>query len=55
MEGRRNKDRPCTRWLDGVKKACNSILLELREAKVMCMSRQQKKDFVNSTKGGMNV
>ena len=42
MEGR-----PCTSWLDGVKKACNTRALELSDAKVKCMDRDQWRDFVN--------
>ena len=41
------RDRPCTRWLNGVEKACDARALELRDAKVMCMDREQGKDLVN--------
>ena len=29
--------RSSTRWLDGMKMACNEMLLELKDAKVKCM------------------
>ena len=35
VEGRRDKCRPCTRWLDGVEKARSVSSLELSDAKVM--------------------
>ena len=37
VEGGRAISRLCTRWLDGVKKACPAISLELRDAKVKCL------------------
>ena len=39
VEGRRDGGRPCARWLDGVRTACNERSLELRDAKVMCMEK----------------
>ena len=39
VERRRNRGRPCARWKDGVKKACNARALELSDAKVKCMHR----------------
>jgi len=49
VEGRRDRGRPRTRWLDGVKKACNARSLELREAKVVCMDREQWSDAKAAT------
>ena len=34
LEGRRERGRPCTMWLDGVKNACNATSLELRDSMV---------------------
>ena len=48
-EGRRDRGRPCTWWLNGTKKECTARSLELRDAKVMCMDREQWKDFVSTT------
>ena len=47
----------CTalRWLDELKKACNARSLKLNFANVMCMDREQLKDFVNGAKGGVNI
>ena len=42
MEGRRDRDRLYSRWLDGVKKVCN-----VRSLKFMCIHRDQSRDFVN--------
>ena len=50
-----DKGRTCTRWFGGVKKACNARLLELSDAKVMCIEREQCRDFVKGTNGGLNV
>ena len=47
VEGMKDRSRPCFRWLDGLKKACNSRLLELRDAIVKCMNRESRRDFVN--------
>ena len=41
--------------LDGSKTACNARLPELRDAKVMCKHRDQRRHFVNDTNGAMNV
>ena len=45
----------CTRWLDGVKKACSARLQELRDAEVSCMDREQWRVFVNGARVGVNV
>ena len=37
VEGRRDRSRPCTRWLDWVKKPFNVKSRELIDAKAMCM------------------
>ena len=42
-------------WLDGVKNAGYVRALELRDAKVNCMHREQWRDFVNCTNGGVIV
>ena len=55
MDGRRTVGRPCTRWLDGNREACSARSLELRDAKVKCMDREQWQDLVNGTNGGINV
>ena len=55
MERTRDRGRPCTRWLDSVKKVCNAKSLELNEAKEMYMYREQWRDFVNGTNYGVNV
>ena len=55
VEGRRVRGRPCTRGLDRVKKVCNAWSLELSDAKVMCLEREQWRVFVSCTFGGVNV
>ena len=55
MEGRRKKGSPCTRWLDRAIKACYARSLELRDAKVKCMDREQWRDLFNGTNGGVIV
>ena len=47
-----SKRRTCR---DGIRKACEARLLELRDAKVKCMDRGQWKNFMHSVKGDMNV
>ena len=41
--------------LAGVKKACNTRSLELRNTKVKCMPREQWRYFVKDKNGGMDV
>ena len=55
MEGRIDRGRLYTRRPDGVKQACNERSLELSDAKVMHMDREQCRDFVSGTNGGMNA
>ena len=54
-EGRRNKDRPCTRSLLRIVKPCIASLLKLRNAKVMYIDRDQRRDVVYDTNSGVNV
>ena len=55
MEGRCDKGRPLTTRLDGVKKAGNARSLELRDTEVMCMDREQWREFVNGKSGDVDV
>ena len=48
MEGRRDRGRPCTRWLDVVEKVCYARLMELSNEEVMCMDKEQWRDCVNA-------
>jgi len=43
------------RWLDGQKKACSAMSLELSDEKVRCIDRVQWRKFVNGRKCGVNV
>ena len=52
---RRDKRKPCTRWLDRGKEARDARSLDLREAKVKCMDTEQWREFVNGTNGGISV
>ena len=38
VEDTRDRDRPCTRWFDGVKKS-KARSLELEDVKLKCMER----------------
>jgi len=40
LEGRRDRGRLWARWLDGVKKVCDAVSLELRDPMVKCMDRE---------------
>ena len=40
LEGRRDRGRPCLRWLGGVMKTCNARSLELINTKVMCIGKE---------------
>jgi len=54
VEDRKDRGRLCKRWLNGVKKACNTRSLEQKFAKMNCMGPEQHNYFVNSTNSGMN-
>ena len=43
------------RSLERVRKTFNARSLELRDAKVMAMDRQQWRDFANGINGSVNV
>ena len=43
------------RWLSAVKKACNARSLELRDAKVRFMNREQWMELVNEMNNGINA
>ena len=45
-KGGRDRCRPCTRWLDGVKMPWSARSQELRDEKKMLMDRVQCRDFV---------
>ena len=45
VEGRRDKRKSCTKWLDRGKEACNARSLDLREAKVKRMDIGQWRQF----------
>ena len=49
MEVKRTVGMPCSKLLDGVKKAYSARSLEFRDAKVMCVDREQWRYFVNAT------
>ena len=55
MEWKWNRGRPCTNWLDRVEKDCNASSLELRDAKVICMDRQQRRNFVHDANDCVNI
>ena len=40
VEGRRDRYRPCTKRLDGVKKMYTARSLEFRNTKLMCMEKR---------------
>lgn len=42
-------------WLNRAKKVCNTRSLELKDAKLMCMYREQWRIFVNGTNSGVNA
>ena len=54
VEGRRVGGRPCTTWLDGVKKVSSAKSLQLTNAKVKYTDIDQRRDFVNGTNGEMS-
>ena len=54
-ERRRDSYEFGTRWLDGIKKACKASLLDLGDAKVICMDRERLTDFVNCAYGDVIV
>lgn len=41
VEGRRDRGRPPTRWIDGDEKQCNTRSVDLSNAKVKCRDREQ--------------
>ena len=53
VEGRKDRGRTSTRWLDGVK--MRARLVELRGVRVKCVDRKQRRDFVSGTNGGVKV
>lgn len=55
VEVRGHRGRPCTKWLEGVKKACKVKLQGLIDAKLMCMIRKQWKEFVYCTNDCLDV
>ena len=55
MRGSRNRGRPCTKSLDGVKNVCVALPLELWVAKLKLMAREKWREFVNSISGGVIV
>ena len=54
-DGGRDRGKPRTRWLDGIKKACIARSLELGDVKVVCIKREQCRDIANCANGGLNV
>ena len=52
---RKDQCRPCLILFDGVKKGCDAMLLDLREVKVKCIRREQRRAFVDSADGDVNV
>ena len=55
MEGRRNRGKLYTWWLDKVENARNTMLLELDNAKVTYVDAKQWRDFVNGTNNDASV
>ena len=55
FEGESFVGRCCTRWLNGTKKSCYARSLELRDAKVNYMDREQWEIFVNDMNRGLNI
>ena len=55
VEGGKDRGRLCMRLRDGVKKACNTRSLELRDTMMKCMDREQSSEFMNCINGGMKV
>ena len=45
MKGRNDRNRPYAICLDVVKNVCDKRLLELRDAKMKCLGRKQRRYF----------
>ena len=55
MKGSKNRGRSCTRWPDGLKEARITKSLELRDAKVKCVDRDEWRDFMYSSNIDINI
>ena len=55
MEETRDRCRTFLTWLVGFKKVCIARLLELRDAKMKCRSRELGRDFMNGANSDMNL
>ena len=55
VNGRSQRGRPLSRWLDQVKKTFNASSLETRHAQTKCMYGKKWKDCVNGSSGGNNL
>ena len=52
LEDFRDRDGPCTKWLDGVKRACTARSMKLSDSNMEFMDGKHWKDFVNGISYG---